>query len=791
MEENSNNKNNNPTQDAIKDTAAAAVGTAKAIGKAAVGDVGGAAIETVKVLPQLLKIIGVILLINFILLGAFLAAPAMIWDNMTKPYHEWCFTKATETIDDAFNKAASKTASSAMDSINYYIPNYIEKRNQFFSEGQGGVSKLFDNDGNEFLIAVDETGKDILITYYDAKKKDYTEIRYVDGNNFINSPVNVNYTEIINAFTYYRSKNKDENTYNFTYDENKNITGTTASSDASGVWKDSKDFETRAWGMTDCAAIYKFITSEESLNNIYNIKYLVGKNKQEIKDITNSKAMDMANNEDLAKTNNYDHYYQITIDVSTFDSDMKTTTDGKMTYSAFSQNMFNLSNEDMDYVAQVTALSNVLVETAVNTSDDIPEDYSDYFIFSPAKKIFENIVGEKSVLQQLTEDGLIMGNLTGPTCRNLVVGQANKSCSGNINITHDNFFGIKSEDTFTQYFGSNIKNSEPGDSGMFMTYIFYKTFANNELNLRDSLFKNDKIIHSATDYAKYFKDNKSYYTDLSKLEKGDLIFFGTNFDYFAALAPNIQTPENQMEYTEMKDNTHVGMVTGVNGDIITVAIYNFDENQRTIIEDPKTTVLSKLFNWTYDALIDKGGFKLSRLSINLKQPGGLVPYISGFGKPDYDGFAKEYNDKYAKKIEDLKQSQSTFNPSMGSGVLGYPTEYRKISAGYPNYPSGRYHGGIDFPCPSGTSVYAAQDGVVTTAKKLNNSYGFHIIIDHGNHMQTLYAHNSQLLVRVGDHVKKGQLIAKSGSTGNSTGPHCHFEVRINGQRVNPKNYLGK
>ncbi|MBR4241129.1 MAG: peptidoglycan DD-metalloendopeptidase family protein [Eubacterium sp.] len=124
-----------------------------------------------------------------------------------------------------------------------------------------------------------------------------------------------------------------------------------------------------------------------------------------------------------------------------------------------------------------------------------------------------------------------------------------------------------------------------------------------------------------------------------------------------------------------------------------------------------------------------------------------------------------------------------------SGALRYPTDYHSISAGYPNYSSGRYHGGVDFPCPSGSSVYAAASGTVIAAYNLNYSYGHYLIVDHGNGLSTLYAHNTTLLVGVGDHVNKGQVIARSGSTGNSTGPHCHFEVRVNGTRVNPMNYL--
>ncbi len=128
--------------------------------------------------------------------------------------------------------------------------------------------------------------------------------------------------------------------------------------------------------------------------------------------------------------------------------------------------------------------------------------------------------------------------------------------------------------------------------------------------------------------------------------------------------------------------------------------------------------------------------------------------------------------------------------SAGSGSLGYPTSSRTITAGYPNYSNGSYHGGVDFQCPTGTAVHAAADGIVVTAKNLTYSYGRYIVISHAGGLSTLYAHNSQLLVSVGDSVTKGQTIAYSGATGNATGPHCHFEVWVNGTRVNPLNYLG-
>ena len=83
---------------------------------------------------------------------------------------------------------------------------------------------------------------------------------------------------------------------------------------------------------------------------------------------------------------------------------------------------------------------------------------------------------------------------------------------------------------------------------------------------------------------------------------------------------------------------------------------------------------------------------------------------------------------------------------------------------------------------------AADSGVVVDADWLGG-YGYAVIIDHGNGLSTVYGHNSSLLVSAGQSVSKGQIIAYSGSTGNSTGPHCHFEVRSGGEPVDPMGYL--
>ncbi len=169
--------------------------------------------------------------------------------------------------------------------------------------------------------------------------------------------------------------------------------------------------------------------------------------------------------------------------------------------------------------------------------------------------------------------------------------------------------------------------------------------------------------------------------------------------------------------------------------------------------------------------------------------------ISGIKTPEEVTTAAASDKKESGKDPVISKSD-VYSHSDAVLNMVYPVPGRTgISAGYPNYSSGRYHGGIDFPCPTGSRVVASQDGIVITVKRLNYSYGYYVMIYHGTDARgrsvvTLYAHNSSILVSNGQSVKKGEQIAKSGSTGNSTGPHCHFEIRFDGVRANPRNYLG-
>lgn len=132
----------------------------------------------------------------------------------------------------------------------------------------------------------------------------------------------------------------------------------------------------------------------------------------------------------------------------------------------------------------------------------------------------------------------------------------------------------------------------------------------------------------------------------------------------------------------------------------------------------------------------------------------------------------------------------------GNGPYLRPVGYARVSSPYGNrthpvtHEVGKLHTGVDFAVPTGTNIHAAESGTVLVAEWYSG-YGYCVIIDHGGGMWTLYGHIREGGIRVspGQRVERGQVIAESGATGRVTGPHLHFEVRINGKPVNPMPYL--
>lgn len=163
---------------------------------------------------------------------------------------------------------------------------------------------------------------------------------------------------------------------------------------------------------------------------------------------------------------------------------------------------------------------------------------------------------------------------------------------------------------------------------------------------------------------------------------------------------------------------------------------------------------------------------------------------------EYEKFEKESANIQAqiRSLTSTSQKSGTAPAKYSGGVMSWPAPgYQTITSYFGNrlHPVlkvYKLHTGIDIAAPSGASVIAAADGTVIISG-YSGAYGNYIVIDHGSGISTLYGHHSSNLVSKGAVVKKGQKIAKVGSTGWSTGPHLHFEVMLNGAVQNPLNYL--
>jgi len=140
----------------------------------------------------------------------------------------------------------------------------------------------------------------------------------------------------------------------------------------------------------------------------------------------------------------------------------------------------------------------------------------------------------------------------------------------------------------------------------------------------------------------------------------------------------------------------------------------------------------------------------------------------------------------AKEKEKLLQSLPAIQPVQNKDL-------KRMASGYgfrtdPFTKVKKFHYGMDFSAPSGTPVYATGDGVVSRADSNSSGYGEHIRVDHGYGYETIYAHLSQYNVRPGQKVKRGDVIGYVGSTGRSEAPHLHYEVKKNGEHLNPINF---
>lgn len=167
----------------------------------------------------------------------------------------------------------------------------------------------------------------------------------------------------------------------------------------------------------------------------------------------------------------------------------------------------------------------------------------------------------------------------------------------------------------------------------------------------------------------------------------------------------------------------------------------------------------------------------------------LITYVNGV-QTDYELVSDTVLCDPINEVMIVGTGKSSYSSVIhNASTKGYvwPLAVKGVITSY--WGDGRNHKGIDIAARAGTEIYAVKSGTVTFAG-WNNDYGYNVIIDHGNGVQTRYAHSRKLHVKKGDKVSQGQFIAEVGTTGQSTGNHLHFEVIINGVRYNPAPYLG-
>ncbi len=154
-------------------------------------------------------------------------------------------------------------------------------------------------------------------------------------------------------------------------------------------------------------------------------------------------------------------------------------------------------------------------------------------------------------------------------------------------------------------------------------------------------------------------------------------------------------------------------------------------------------------------------------------------------------------DEYNKANAELNALMGTGSADYVGGYFAWPVPgFTYVSSGYgwrTLYGAANFHGGIDIAGGGiyGANVIASNDGTVIRALYYTTGYGYHVMLDHGGNNWTVYGHLSSIAVSYGQYVHQGETVGRVGSTGNSTGPHLHFEIRLNGERVNPLNYVSR
>lgn len=204
--------------------------------------------------------------------------------------------------------------------------------------------------------------------------------------------------------------------------------------------------------------------------------------------------------------------------------------------------------------------------------------------------------------------------------------------------------------------------------------------------------------------------------------------------------------------------------------------------------DPASAVKPEGVELDTDEVAMDGGTGGEDLPVTDQEMNGLIGDTR-----DFYSLLEERAESLRPELEQTKTDVLRMAAILRVTPTIWPTDSRRLTSSFgvrkdPFTNRARYHAGLDIGGDTGDSIYATADGVVLSAER-TSSHGLNIWISHSNGVRTHYSHLSKMLVKPGDKVNKGDIIAKMGSTGRSTGPHLHYEVTVKGTNVDPKPYL--
>lgn len=268
-------------------------------------------------------------------------------------------------------------------------------------------------------------------------------------------------------------------------------------------------------------------------------------------------------------------------------------------------------------------------------------------------------------------------------------------------------------------------------------------------------------------------------------EKGDMLYLELVF-----ASESFGEMLNKAEYIEMLSAYDREMLDNyvAHAEYVSLCKEGLEE-EKSVLEEAKKSVEAE--EASLNELISAKEQEINAVSSDIKNKEAAIA--------EYEAYIAEQNETIAMLEKAVAEERKRLAAEQGrkydGGVFAWPApSYTRISDEYGNrmHPTlgiQKFHNGIDMAAPGGSPILAAYDGTVVAAA-YSSSMGNYIMIDHGDSLYTIYMHASALYVSKGAEVSKGQKIAAVGTTGRSTGNHLHFGVRLNGNYVNPRQYLG-